>query len=63
MDTQDRNVKARKLYAKLGYQEVDLISVSDGFNGLKSIKLVLLEKEFKSHLIYRIEYKKTPTTL
>lgn len=44
MDTQEKNMNARKLYAKLGYQEVDIITVSDGFNGLLNLNLVLLEK-------------------
>ncbi|WP_455625395.1 N-acetyltransferase family protein [Parabacteroides sp.] len=48
LDTQDINVIARKLYAKLGYSETDIISVSDGFNGLPNIRLVLLEKEIQS---------------
>lgn len=45
MDTQEKNISARKLYAKLGYREAGVLSISDGFNGLPDIKLVLLEKQ------------------
>lgn len=43
MDTQDINKKARALYKKLGYQEIDIVPCS--FNGINAVQLVLLEKK------------------
>ncbi|MFV0588039.1 GNAT family N-acetyltransferase [Bacteroides reticulotermitis] len=45
MDTQESNITARNIYAKLRCCKADIISVCDGFNGLSDIKLVLLEKK------------------
>ena len=42
MDTNEKNVKARAMYKKLGYIEVDIVRCD--FNGIKDIGLVLLEK-------------------
>lgn len=42
LDTQEKNTPARALYRKLGYAEVDTVSCV--FNGLRNIRLVLLEK-------------------
>ena len=42
MDTQAKNVAARKLYHKLGYTEIGIVPCD--FNGLGGIQLVLLEK-------------------
>ena len=42
MDTQAINKRARALYKKLGYQEIDIIPCS--FNGIRAVQLVLLEK-------------------
>ena len=42
MDTNERNVNARALYKKLGYKEIDIVPCV--FNGLKDVRLVLLEK-------------------
>lgn len=44
MDTQEHNISARKLYAKLGYHEADILPIYNGFNGLSDIQLVFLEK-------------------
>lgn len=42
MDTNAINAGARRLYAKLGFQEVGLVSCT--FNGLPGVNLVCLEK-------------------
>lgn len=42
MDTNVRNTRARKLYHKLGYEEVGI--VSSVFNGIPDVQLVCLEK-------------------
>ena len=43
MDTQAINKRARAMYRKLGYREIDIIPCD--FNGIKAIQLVLLEKK------------------
>ena len=42
MDTNQRNARARKLYAGLGYREIGIVPCN--FNGIPGIGLVLLEK-------------------
>ncbi|MCR5008293.1 MAG: GNAT family N-acetyltransferase [Oribacterium sp.] len=42
IDTNERNRVARKMYSKLGYKEVSIISTV--FNGIPDVNLVLLEK-------------------
>ena len=42
MDTNERNTRARAMYAKLGYSEIGVIDTV--FNGIKGVNLVLLEK-------------------
>ena len=42
MDTNERNIGARKLYKKLGYAEADIVSCV--FNGIEGVQLVCLEK-------------------
>jgi GNAT superfamily N-acetyltransferase len=42
MDTNEKNLSARKLYKKLGYQEIDIVPCV--FNGIEGVRLVLLEK-------------------
>ena len=42
MDTNERNHVARKLYKKLGYEEIDMVPTV--FNGIPDVNLVLLEK-------------------
>lgn len=42
MDTNERNIAARALYRKLGYQEVGIVSCV--FNGINGVRLVCLEK-------------------
>ncbi len=42
IDTNARNVRARAIYAHLGYREVSIIPTS--FNGIESVQLVCLEK-------------------
>lgn len=42
IDTNERNLAARKMYKKLGYTEVGIIPCT--FNGLENIMLVCLEK-------------------
>ena len=43
MDTNEKNVRARALYAKLGYQEPGVVSCT--FNGIPGVRLVCLEKK------------------
>ena len=43
MDTNERNMRARKMYKKLGYSEVGVVPCN--FNGIEGIGLVLLEKK------------------
>ncbi|MBQ8301526.1 MAG: GNAT family N-acetyltransferase [Clostridia bacterium] len=42
IDTNARNVNARKLYEKLGYREIDILPCD--FNGIGGVNMVLLEK-------------------
>ena len=42
MDTNVRNLKARNLYKKLGYEEVSIVKCI--FNGIPDVQLVCLEK-------------------
>ena len=42
MDTQVRNERARKMYGKLGFEEVGVVGCV--FNGIPDVKLVCLEK-------------------
>ena len=42
MDTNAKNQAARKLYARLGYWEADIVPCV--FNGIPSVQLVCLEK-------------------
>lgn len=42
MDTNEKNARARSLYAKLGYSEADIVGCT--FNGIRGINLVCLEK-------------------
>ena len=43
MDTNERNVRARALYAKLGYKEPGIVPCV--FNGIPGVQLVCLEKK------------------
>lgn len=43
MDTNEKNIDARRLYKKLGYKEVSILSAT--FNGIEGVKLVFLEKK------------------
>ncbi len=42
MDTNVRNTRARNLYQKLGYEEIDIVNCT--FNGIPNVQLVCLEK-------------------
>ena len=42
IDTNARNARARAMYAKLGYKEIDIVPTV--FNGIPGVDLVLLEK-------------------
>lgn len=46
IDTNERNVRARRFYQKRGYQEAGIVRTS--FNGLQDIGLVLLEKKISA---------------
>lgn len=43
MDTNARNLRARAMYQKLGYQEIGIVPCV--FNGIDGVQLVLLEKK------------------
>lgn len=43
IDTNARNKKARKMYARLGYVETDIVPTV--FNGIRDVDLVLMEKK------------------
>lgn len=43
MDTNEKNLPARRLYQKLGYREAGFVSCS--FNGIPGVRLVCLEKK------------------
>ena len=43
MDTNEKNTAARRLYARLGYREADIVPCA--FNSIPNVRLVLLEKE------------------
>lgn len=43
IDTNARNVRAREMYKKLGFKEVGIVPCD--FNGIPSVKMVLLEKK------------------
>lgn len=45
MDTNERNITARKLYKKLGYKEAGIVPCL--FNGIPGVNLVCLEKILK----------------
>ena len=45
IDTNARNKRARKMYAKLGYIETDIIPTV--FNGIRDVDLVLMEKKIE----------------
>lgn len=45
IDTNAINSAARRLYAKLGYREADIVLCV--FNGIPNVNLVLLEKKLK----------------
>jgi len=42
MDTNEKNVRARAMYKKLGYTEIGAVPCV--FNGIEGVNLVLLEK-------------------
>lgn len=43
MDTNEKNTAARRLYARLGYREADIVPCA--FNSIPNVRLVLLEKK------------------
>lgn len=43
IDTNARNARARAMYAKLGFKEIDIVPCV--FNGIPNVNLVLLEKK------------------
>ena len=45
IDTNAINSAARRLYAKLGYREADIVPCA--FNGIPNVNLILLEKKLK----------------
>ena len=48
MDTNARNERARIMYKKLGYEEVDIVPCV--FNGIPDVQLVCLEKNLKTEI-------------
>ena len=45
IDTNARNKRARRMYAKLGYVETDIVPTV--FNGIRDVDLVLMEKKIE----------------
>ena len=45
IDTNKRNLAARAMYSKYGYQEIDIVPTT--FNGIAGVNLVLLEKQIR----------------
>ena len=45
IDTNEKNVRARAMYRKLGYEEIGIVPTV--FNGIPDVNLVLLEKYLK----------------
>ena len=45
IDTNERNLAARAMYSKYGYQEIDIVPTT--FNGIAGVNLVLLEKQIR----------------
>ena len=43
IDTNERNQRAREMYKKLGFSEVEIVPCD--FNGIENVKMVLLEKK------------------
>ena len=46
IDTNERNLAARAVYSKYGYQEIDVVPTT--FNGISGVNLVLLEKHLQN---------------
>ena len=46
IDTNARNLAARAMYRKYGYQEIDIVPTT--FNGIAGVRLVLLEKQVRN---------------
>ena len=46
IDTNERNLAARAMYRKYGYQEIDIVPTT--FNGITGVNLVLLEKQIQN---------------
>lgn len=47
IDTNERNLTARKMYRKLGYKEIAIVPTV--FNGIPDVNLVLMEKYLGAH--------------
>ena len=47
IDTNERNIIARKMYSKLGYKELSILPTI--YNGLPHVNLVLMEKYIGGH--------------
>ncbi len=45
IDTNERNARAREMYAKLGFKEIGIVPTV--FNGIPGVNLVLLEKRLR----------------
>ena len=48
IDTNERNLAARTMYSKFGYQEITIVPTV--FNGIPGVNLVLLEKQIRNGL-------------
>ena len=47
IDTNERNLAARAMYSKYGYQEINIVPTT--FNGIAGVNLVLLEKQIRDN--------------
>lgn len=58
IDTNEKNIVARKFYKSLGYKEIGIVPCV--FNGLKDVNLVLLEKKINVEPSQKNKKKETP---
>lgn len=58
IDTNARNAGARKMYAKMGYRETDMIPTV--FNGIQGVDLILIEKYIGTEIQKRLREMRDP---
>lgn len=58
IDTNERNLAARMMYAGHGYREI--ATVPTVFNGIAGVNLVLMEKPMKDHKTQKLRFSSSP---